>query len=331
MARLHHLLDLVGNRDTTAQQPGWTYPLPDDDSWSCDGTDELLGTVVDQNNPFEDESMGDQPPLVWPNTPDSHGESHRETCEGDNSQTISGTIDDQSSRHTTRVCRAASGSTATSFASAISVGEQTRSTMVENFHIRSQPQNITVAGEEQHQPISCEPQQGVQILHPPSVTPAAPHGPCLKITGGALTTPTPTYESGQTSPCMSTQFYASTTDLLLQNLTMVVGNPSTRCFANAPWRAFCWMCAYLAEFNRDPWGVVKDAVQTSLELSEPVDIQRLPGMHPLWEKQEGDAAHFVHSLWVHSQTRVLQYRHTEIKEGGYVTGTHPNSLGGGLP
>ena len=58
-------------------------------------------------------------------------------------------------------------------------------------------------------------------------------------------------------------------------LSMVVGNPSARCFANAPWRAFCWMCAYLAEFNRDPWGVIKDAVQTSLELSEPVDIQRL--------------------------------------------------------
>ena len=103
---------------------------------------------------------------------------------------------------------------------------------------------------------------------------------------------------------------------------MVVGNPSARCFANAPWRAFCWTCAYLAEFNRDPWGVIKDAVQTSLEMSEPVDTQRLPGLHHLWQKHdlnmEGDAAHFVHSLWIHPQTRVMQYRHTEIKEGGYV-------------
>ena len=74
--------------------------------------------------------------------------------------------------------------------------------------------------------------------------------------------------------------------------------------------------------SRDPWGVIKEAVQTSLELSEPVDIQQLPGLHQLWQKHdlnvEGDAAHFVHSLWLHSQTRVMQYRHTEIKEGGYV-------------
>ena len=64
-------------------------------------------------------------------------------------------------------------------------------------------------------------------------------------------------------------------------------------------------------------------VQTSLELSEPVDIQWLPGLHNLWQKHnlnmEGDAAHFVHSLWIHSQTRVMQYRYTEIKEGGYIT------------
>ena len=61
------------------------------------------------------------------------------------------------------------------------------------------------------------------------------------------------------------------------------------------------MCAYLAEFNREPWGVIKDAVQTSLELSEPMDIQRLPGLHHLWQKHnlnmEGDAA----SLWIHSK------------------------------
>ena len=62
----------------------------------------------------------------------------------------------------------------------------------------------------------------------------------------------------------------------------------------------CVLLDVLAEFNREPWGVIKDAVQTSLELSEPVDIQRLPGLHRLWQKHnlnmEGDAAHFVHSL-----------------------------------
>ena len=38
------------------------------------------------------------------------------------------------------------------------------------------------------------------------------------------------------------------------------------------------MCAYLAEFNLEPWGTVKDAVQTSLELNEAVDIKALPGL-----------------------------------------------------
>lgn len=53
---------------------------------------------------------------------------------------------------------------------------------------------------------------------------------------------------------------------------MVVGNPST----NAPWRAYTWMRAFLAEFNLEPWGTIKDAVQASLELAEPVDIKQLP-------------------------------------------------------
>lgn len=60
--------------------------------------------------------------------------------------------------------------------------------------------------------------------------------------------------------------FATTTDLLMQNLTMVVGNPSQRCFANAPWRAFTWLCAFLQEDNLQPWGTIRDAVQESLNL-----------------------------------------------------------------
>lgn len=33
------------------------------------------------------------------------------------------------------------------------------------------------------------------------------------------------------------------------------------------------MCAYLAEFNREPWGAIKEAFQTFLELAEPVDLR----------------------------------------------------------
>lgn len=78
------------------------------------------------------------------------------------------------------------------------------------------------------------------------------------------------------------------------------------------------MCAYLAESNKEPWATIRDAVQTSLELSEPVDIKTLPGLEDLWLNTEGDAAHFVNSLWLKSQTRVTQYRYSEIKEGGYL-------------
>ena len=129
---------------------------------------------------------------------------------------------------------------------------------------------------------------------------------CIKLTGGASGGHTASIETWETNQAMSTNVYASTTDLLMQNLCIVVGNPSTRCYANAPWRAFCWMCAYLAEFNREPWGTLKEAVQTSLELSEPVGIKKLPGLQDLWHKHdlntEGDAAHFVNSLWIHSST-----------------------------
>ena len=144
---------------------------------------------------------------------------------------------------------------------------------------------------------------------------------CLSISGGATYTDSTTLDY-TASGTMSYYEYAPTTDLALQNLSMIIGNPDARCYANAPWRAFCWMCAYLAEFNREPWGAIKDAVQTSLELSEPVDLKTLPGLDDLWLRHhlntEGDAAHFVNSLWLRSETRVTQYRYSEIKEGGYL-------------
>ena len=110
---------------------------------------------------------------------------------------------------------------------------------------------------------------------------------------------------------------------ILQNLTMAVGNPSARCYANAPWRAFTWTCALLQETNTQPWGNLQAAVQESLELAEAVDIQQLPGLKPLWEKRnlniQGDANHFVNTVWNLSQSRAFQYRFAEIQPGGYLT------------
>ena len=98
--------------------------------------------------------------------------------------------------------------------------------------------------------------------------------------------------------------YGSTTECcILQNLSMSVGNPSSRCFANAPWRAFTWTCALLQETHTEPWGNLYDAVQESLELAEVVDIQTLPGLHRLWRKHDlnvqGDANHFVNLSLIH--------------------------------
>ena len=117
--------------------------------------------------------------------------------------------------------------------------------------------------------------------------------------------------------------YATTTEVILQNLTMTVGNPSARCYANAPWRAFTWTCALLQETNTQPWGKLKEAVQESLELAEAVDIQQLPGLQPLWKRHdlnmEGDANHFVNPLWNVFQSRAFHHRFAEIQPGGYLT------------
>ena len=106
--------------------------------------------------------------------------------------------------------------------------------------------------------------------------------------------------------------YASTTECILQNLSMAVGNPSSRCFANAPWRAFTWTCGLLQETHTEPWGTLHAAVQESLELAEAVDIQLLPGLQRLWKKHDlnvqGDANHFVNTLWNLSQSRAFHYR-----------------------
>ena len=101
-----------------------------------------------------------------------------------------------------------------------------------------------------------------------------------------------------------------------------LGNPSSRCFANAPWRAFTWTCALLQETHTEPWGTLHATVQESLELAEAVDIQDLPGLQRLWKKRDlnvqGDANHFVNTLWHLSQSRAFHYRYAEIKPGGYL-------------
>ena len=68
MAPSHHHKDMVGNRDGKDMQ-GWTFPLPDDDSWSCDGTEESdRGTQFASNTSFAQEQIDNLAPPHprWP-------------------------------------------------------------------------------------------------------------------------------------------------------------------------------------------------------------------------------------------------------------------------
>ena len=142
----------------------------------------------------------------------------------------------------------------------------------------------------------------------------------LSIKGGAY--PSGNTELPRTGLQPMEHEYASTTDCILQNLSMTVGNPSAYCYANAPWRAFSWTCALLQETSTQPWGTLQEAVQESLDTAETVDLHQLPGMQELWTQHDlnlqGDANHFVNSLWLQSQTRAFHFRYAEIKEQGYL-------------
>ena len=53
---------------------------------------------------------------------------------------------------------------------------------------------------------------------------------------------------------------------------------------------------------------------------EAVDLQRLPGLqsqqHDL--NVQGDASHFVNTLWLATQSRAFTYRYAEIQPGGFL-------------
>ena len=110
MLQPHRHLDMVGNRDREFSPMGWTFPLPEDDTWSCEGSEEhSLGHFVQQEN-FVDEAMEPQPHQPWNHLTHEDLATNRTTCEGDFSQRDSGFSNDLSSRDTRWDCRAASGS-----------------------------------------------------------------------------------------------------------------------------------------------------------------------------------------------------------------------------
>ena len=111
----------------------------------------------------------------------------------------------------------------------------------------------------------------------------APGAQVIQIKGGASYIKQKHHKAATKTKMQNT--YGSTTECI----SMTVGNPSSRCYANAPWRAFTWTCALLQETHTEPWGNLYEAVQESLELAEAVDIQTLPGLHRLWKKHDLNA------------------------------------------
>ena len=248
---------------------GWAFPVPDDDILSCAG----------HESPNTEHKLDDF--TVFEAAP----------------QPLAVLLPPQ------QVCRAASGSDQQlGFSASMGAGD--------NAHHKADP-NIgelfstddgvqSYQGRPEHMFCNFE-DHGQPPIGTSEPVDGAPHGNAfLSILGGAPETIDTTGSSPQTTPGM--QNYATPTDCILQNLTMVVGNPGLRCFANAPWRAFTWVCALLQETSAQPWGTLQEAVQESIDAAEPVDIQALTGLRDLWKNHDlnvqGDASHFVNSLWL---------------------------------
>ena len=63
MALFHPHQDNVGNTVDHAMLQGWTFPLPEHDNWSCDGTEESnKGNQFEMNTSFADEPLNPAAP-----------------------------------------------------------------------------------------------------------------------------------------------------------------------------------------------------------------------------------------------------------------------------
>ena len=198
---------------------GWTYPVPDDDMMPCEG----LGSPISKHSNDDFNFVDADRPLA----------AHSPTQP---------------------VCRAVTGSEPhlgyTATLSAGDIALQTADQYTGELYPTFEGEHSTTGRPEQPNHSFDERSQRPQSAS--TTARRAPDGlTYLSILGGAPTgTWTATSQATQNS---GMQNYAASTDCILQNLTMVVGNPSLRCLANAPWRAFTWVCALLQETSTHPW------------------------------------------------------------------------------
>ena len=109
-------------------------------------------------------------------------------------------------------------------------------------------------------------------------------------------------------------------ELMAQNLSMTLVNPTNRSFGNAVWRIWCWLPVYKPEQAYGLWGQTTMAVEKALQMDETVDMLDLPTLEPMWQwfppDSQADAADFAHSLVSLAQTQMLKGQWWKITNYG---------------
>ena len=212
----------VGNTLDQDMLQGWTFPLPEDDRWSCDGTeDPMRGAQFEQISLFGAES--DSPAAlsqpVCRAAPGSTGGQTIATCAGigHTRQLLLPTLQGHSLPTMTGTSHSMGLETTRHHFKCKQVTHYWKSTLL-----------LAVAERPTHTRF-CTHQRGRNRKHSEHYT-------------------------ATTTKQQPMQDYATSTVCILQNLIMAVGNPSAR--SNAPWRAFTWICTPPAGDQRPTMGYV---------------------------------------------------------------------------
>ena len=91
------------------------------------------------------------------------------------------------------------------------------------------------------------------------------------------------------------------TEAILQNLTMKCGNPSQRCYANAPFRAWVWTNSFLQLQGNHLPSHAQKVLDEALENPGAVNLPHMAGLKTVWENFDehvpNDVGAFVNALW----------------------------------
>ena len=109
--------------------------------------------------------------------------------------------------------------------------------------------------------------------------------------------------------------------IISQCLTTILENPRNLCYANAPWRCWCWTGAF-AEDMVQAWGRTHPAVREFLAGSDPQSLPELPDMDHMWPHfgpaDQADAADFLQSIWSYSGSTYFAGRFFHCNERGHT-------------